>query len=57
MKLRKKIIGAYSAELVGKGDLSRSYLNHADPHARLAALMLGHVGNIKKMLPKVPSDI
>jgi hypothetical protein len=39
MKPSKKIIGAYSAELVGKGDLSRSYLNHADPHARLAALL------------------
>jgi hypothetical protein len=39
MKLSKKIIGTYSGELIGKAGLCRDYLKHADPHARLAALL------------------
>jgi hypothetical protein len=39
MKLSKKVIAGYSTEIAANGDLGRNYLKHADPHARLAALL------------------
>src|SRR6266478_6435085 len=40
MGLSKKNIATYSDNLVANSDLTRTYLEHADPHARLAAFLI-----------------
>jgi hypothetical protein len=49
MGLSKKIIAAYSDDLVANKDLTRAYLEHADPHARLAAFLI--LRENRKQLP------